>query len=665
VTARQEVHRRLTVSIACVALCGLALNATRASASAPPVPEWVVQASAGSLLPRYPAETKAVILLDDILITVGPDGKATERERQAIKILRPQGREYAEIVGWYSKDNKLNSFHAWSIGPDGHQYSVKDEEIHDRSIGPSWALYDDVRGKVVRPPGADPNGVVAYETVRQVPNYGEQENTWHFQDSIPTHRAVFEVDLPPGWKNYTAWVHHDSVPGKQLEPNHWQWELQDVPGVDLVDVPLAPRWRALAGRMVIHYSANDLPEGDRRWAEIGDWYDGLAAPRSEAPQEIAVKSREVVGSATDFKSKIQSVAGFMQREIRYVAIEIGIGGLQPHPAADVFKYRYGDCKDKATLLIAMLNAVGVRATWVLVDTDRGFVDPALPSRDGDHMISAIELPAGFSDPELHAVVTARSGKRYLIFDPTDTYTSIGLIRPELQGSYGVLVAGKESQIIQLPTLSPDSSVMERTATFDLAPDGMLKGKVTETRSGETANYYRYLYNAEGEKEQREYMDDRLQRDLSSFTLDSAAARNTREMDKSVVVDFSFTAPRYAKPAGDLLLVRPRVVGRNSETISDKPRLYPINLGETGTWRDKIDVAIPAGYVVDDVPEPVSVDVGFATYKSEVKSSGTTLHYSREYVVKEMDLSPEKYPDVKRLMGAMTADENNSAVLKKQ
>ena len=112
----------------------------------------------------------------------------------------------------------------------------------------------------------------------------------------------------------------------------------------------------------------------------------------------------------------------MQREIRYVGIEVGIGGLQPIRRPMSFKYRYGDCKDKATLLISMLNAVGVRATWVLVDTHRGFVDPALPSRDGNHMIAAIEIPTGYTDPELRAVVTARTGRRYLIFDPTDTYT---------------------------------------------------------------------------------------------------------------------------------------------------------------------------------------------------------------------------------------------------
>jgi len=648
-----------------IAVLGLLTVFPRCPASSNQLPDWVLSAATSALLPRFPAETKAVILLDDDLITVGPDGRATERERKVVKILRPQGREYAEVVAWYSKDNKLNSFHAWSIGPDGHQYSIKDEDIRDEALGEWGILYNDLRGKVVHAPGSDPGGVVAYEVVRQVADYGEREQTWDFQGSIPIHRAVFEVDLPPGWKNYTAWLHHEAVNGTEAAPNHWHWEMEDVPAVDLNEVPMAPSEEALAGRMVIHYSATDLPTGDQRWAEIGNWYDVLASPRTEAPLEINAKAKEIAGPATDFKAKIQTVAGFMQREIRYVGIEVGIGGLQPHAAADIFKYRYGDCKDKATLLISMLNAVGVRATWVLVDTHRGYVDPALPSRDGNHMIAAIEMPSGYSDPDLRAVVTAHTGRRYLIFDPTDTYTPIGLIRPELQGSYGVLVAAKDSQIIGLPILAADASTMNRAASFSLDADGTLKGKVVETRSGENASHYRYLYNAETEKEQREYMEHRLQRDLASFTLDSASAQNTHDMSKSVVVNFSLTASRYAKPAGDLLLVRPRVLGTNAERFNDKPRRYPIDMGETGTWRDTIDVAVPAGYVVDDMPEPVSVDVGFASYKSEVKAADGVLHYSREYKVNELALGPEKYADVRKLMGAIASDENNSAVLKKK
>jgi hypothetical protein len=643
----------------------LCLMATgpHAALAANTFPDWIVQA-AGTRIPSYPSRVGAVVLLDDRLVTVAPDGRATERERRVLKILRPRGRQYAEIVAGYSKDEKLDFFHAWSIGPDGHQFIVKDQEVHDQALGQWGILYDDLRARTVTPPGADPGGIIAYEVQRHVTTYGAQEETWSFQREIPGVRWTLEVDLPPNWNHYEAWLHQAPVAGTEIAPNHWRWELNDIPGIDLTDVPMAPSPSALAARMVVHYSAATLPAGDQRWTEIGNWYDTLASSRTEAPQEIAAKAREV-GGAADFKARIQGVAGFMQREIRYVGIEIGIGGLQPHPAADVFRYRYGDCKDKATLLIAMLNAIGVRATWVLVDTHRGFIDPALPSIEGNHAIAAIELPAGYSDPELRAVVTARSGKRYLIFDPTDTYTPIGLLGFHLQGGYGILVAGNDSQVIKLPTLAPDADTLVRTASFALNADGTLKGTVTETRSGEAARGYRRLYNEEGEKQQHEDIERRLQRDFSSFTLDANSAQNAREMNKNVVLEYSLTANGYGQSSGDLLLIRPRVLGRDARPYDDKPRVYPIDLGETGTWRDSIDVALPADYVVDDMPAPVDLDVGFASYKSDLKATGNVLHYSREFVVRELDLSPEKSADMSKLMGVINSDENSSAVLKKK
>ena len=135
----------------------------------------------------------------------------------------------------------------------------------------------------------------------------------------------------------------------------------------------------MAGRLVVRYSRDPQPTGDARWTAIGDWYTTLASPSAQATPDLAAKAKELVAGQTDFTAKIQSIASYMQRNIRYVGIEIGIGGLQPHAADDVFRNRYGDCKDKATLLRAMLKSIGIHSTWVLVDTRRGFVDPLIPS----------------------------------------------------------------------------------------------------------------------------------------------------------------------------------------------------------------------------------------------------------------------------------------------
>jgi hypothetical protein len=641
----------------------LVLQSVTARASTP-FPDWVTQAAATTLLPAEAHEAKAAILLDDTLLTVNTNGRITLRHRMVVKILRPQGRRYAVPIAWFRSDRKLLSFHVWSIGPDGHQYTVSDKEIFEVGAKEWGILYDDVRYKTTSVPGADPGAIVAYEYVQDAPIYSGEES-WEFQGEIPRLRSVFEVDLPDGWQHRALWCRYKAADPMQVAPNHWRWELTNIPAIHLEDVPLAPSDDALTGRMTLHYAASDLGEGDALWARIGQWYSQLAAPESEAPAEIANESRQLASPNADFMTRIQKVATFMQQNIRYVGIEIGIGGYIPHAAADVYRNHYGDCKDKATLLIAMLDAVGVRSTWVMVDTARGVVDPHTPSLMGNHMIAAIEIPTGYDNPQLKAIVTAKTGKRYLIFDPTNEYVPIGLLPTYLQGGYGVLMAGADSQVIALPVLKPDTDTVDHAAQFELGADGSLKGDVTVSRLGPSSARARSFFVMSSDKEKRENLAESLRRDFSEFEIGSEKIENARELDEQLVLHYDVSASSYAKNAGSLLLLRPRILGTDVTPLRDGPRIYPIEFAGIGDWRDQFDVKLPAGYAVDEIPDPVRLDTDFASYRSEVKVEGSTLRYSREYVVKKLSLDASQYADLQKFEGEINADENRSAVLKKR
>lgn len=650
--------RRFLIFIASALAC-----ASAGASSTPDLPDWVTQAAAAHVNIREGAHPKAAVLLEDKLLTVAPDGTITERYREVVKILRPQGRKYARPVAWFNKDHKLLSFHIWSIGPDGHPYAIKDKEIVETGSEEWGILYDDVRYRSADVPGTDPGGIVAYETTMQLPMYAGDEG-WYFQNSIPTARSVFEIDLPQGWQHRTLWRKYASTAPVEVAPNHFRWELNDIPGIDLESVEMAPAEGALAARMEVYFSPNPLPDGPQLWTRIGEWYTQLAAPQSEGPTDIASESRSLTSAQADFMERIQKVATFMQQQIRYVGIEIGIGGFVPHSAADIYHNHYGDCKDKATLMIAMLDAVGVRATWVMVDTARGVVDPALPSLTGNHMIMAIEIPKGYDNPALKAVVTAKTGKRYLIFDPTNQYVPIGLLPTYLQGSTGILMAGPDSEAIALPVLPPDSDTVNRVASFTLDPDGSLTGSVTVKRLGASSDDLRFTFITASEKEKRESLENSLRNDFSSFTVEKEAVQNMDKLNQPLVLQYDVTVSSYAKNAGGLLLVRPRVLSSDALPFPQEQRRFPIEFASTGDWRDTFDVKIPAGYTVDELPDPVDVDTGFASYHSEVKADGNVLHYSREYVVKKLELSAEQYPELKKFEGAVYTDENRSAVLKK-
>ncbi len=647
-----------------LALLAPILCSVQAHASKDSVPEWV-RVAMSQPLTGLPENAKAVVLLDETTFTVSADGKAVEHRRRVVKILRPNGREDGIVVVPFDNDAKLNSLHVWSIGPNGTEYAVKDKEILEAGAPNSGPLYSDERYKVVEAPGRDPGGVVAYEYERRQPYY-EREADWFFQDEIPHLKQSFTLELPAGYSYVSVWAHHKPAEAIDLEHQRTRWEIASTPEIDLDHVPLAPSLNGLRGRMTVHYGpSNQTSPALGSWQEVGAAYDQISHDRMVATPDIAAKAAELTAGKTDFYDRTEAIAEFVQKDIRYFVIEKGIGGIQPHPAADIFRNRYGDCKDKSTLLAAMLSSVGLRSVIVLVDTDRGFIDPGAPSQLGNHAIAAIEIPAGYNSPKLRSVVTAKSGKRYLIADPTWDKTAFGQLEHNLQGGYGVLVEGTNSEVIQFPVLSPELNTVKRSAVLKLALDGSVKGNVTEARFGDLSEHQRALYTEGDAKQQQQSLDSRLSQDFGTFNVSDLKVENVSAFNKPVTMSYTLSADRYGRSMGPLLMVRPRVMGSDGMTLDRKKRHFPIDLDQTRQASDDFTITLPDGYTVDELPEPVKLDVGFAAYESATRLDGNALHYTRTYTVRAVSVPADRYDDVQKLASTIEADEQNHAVFKKK
>lgn len=640
----------------------LAVVGTQAWASS--FPDWVREA-AHQMLPAYPSDSKAVILLSDETYTVGADGRAVAHVRKVIEILRPQGRELAYPAAWYDKDSKITEFHVWSIDPAGHEYTVKDNEIADVGMpGVDGELYNDTRAKIADPPGRDPGGIIAYEYEKKERPYLAETN-WEFQDDLPRLKQSFTLVLPPGYTYATTWAHHAKVDAIDLENQRYRWEMNNEAAIDLDSVPLAPSEGALAARMTVHYSGPGLAEPQEgNWTGIGEWITGLAKDREVASPEIAAKAAALTAGKTDFFDKAQAIADYVQKNVRYAAVEIGVGGYQPHFASQIYKGGYGDCKDKATLLVSMLSSVGIHASLVMVDTERGVVDPEDPSITGDHMIAAIEIPSGYESLRLHSVVTGKSGKRYLLVDPTWEKIPFGQIENNLQGSYAVLADGADSQAVRVPVMPPSLNSIRRRAKFKLAEDGTLTGAVTEARFGDAAESWRYLATHNDAKEQQRAVNHLVAEDFGAVNITGLNFTGADTLSKDMVTSFTLDAPHFATSTGGLLMVRPRVLGTYNLPIDHKTRTAPINLSEAMQGQDEFEIELPPGYVVDELPDPVHVDLGFATYDSKTVLEGRELRYSRTVTIRDVTLPASRYKDVQNLVTAIGTDEEGEAVLKR-
>ncbi|MGB9408228.1 MAG: DUF3857 domain-containing protein [Terracidiphilus sp.] len=626
-------------------------------------PQWGLDA-AKTPTPAYAKDAATIVLFDEYLETVDAQGRAVEREREAIRILKPHGRhESCEVA--YDVDEKVNYFREWTIAADQKQYQAQDTDfvdVGDTSIPVMLSTY---KARVVHPPAADVGSVIICESEELLKPY-IQETVWQFQSGIPAVFQALEVDLPAGRSYSAAWHKFPPVKPVEVSPNHWRWEIKDMPALDLRDVKSHPEWASLAARMSVLWGDAAVDGKDNQWRAIGQWMTTLEANRPDPSPEITTKTQELIAGAPDFYAKLSRITEYIQKNIRYFIVARGIGNLQANHAADIFRNRYGDCKDKTTLLISMLQVAGIHAFYVHVDSRRGAVDPEAPSSIyGNHMITAIELPADLQDPRLKAVVKAKDGKRYLIFDPTDERTPVGNLPSEEQGSYGTLAAGPSSQIIALPVLDPDANGSERKGVFTLAPDGTLTGSVDSFSIGPKGADLREFLKYTDDKQRREYWEKYVAATLPGVTLDAFQFVQPADLDKPIEFHYKVTARQYSHQAGPLLLVRPRVVGSFALPFDDKPRVYPFDLDATGRWRDSFDIAIPPGYVVDETPDPVAIDLDFASYHSAVSAKGNLLHYEREYVVRQVEIPPSKAAAFRHIESVILADEKNAAVLKKQ
>jgi transglutaminase-like putative cysteine protease len=627
------------------------------------IPDWALEA-AKTKTPAYVKDAPAVMLFDEYLETVDPQGRSVEREREAIRILKPQGRRYAECGVSYDVDEKINYFRVWTIGADEKTYPAQDTDFADVGDTSVPIMLSTRKARVVHPPATDVGATVICESEELLAPY-QQETVWQFQSSIPFVFEALELDLPAGRAHSEAWHKLDPVKPVEVAPNHWRWEIKDMPALDLRDIPARPEREALAARMSVQWGDAAIEGRDNQWRAIGQWVTKLEANRPDPSPEITAQTQALIAGAPDFYTKLSRITEYIQKNVRYFIVMRGIGGLQANHAADIFRNRYGDCKDKTTLLISMLQVAGIHAFYVPVDDRRDIVDPDEPSLLGNHMITAIEIPADVQDPRLKAVVKANDGKRYLIFDPTNERTPVGNLPSYEQGSYGTLAAGASSQILALPVLDPSANGTEEKGSFTLAPDGTLTGSVDTYHSGPGGADYRMFLKYTDDKERREYWEKLVAETLPGVTLDAFQFTEPSALDKPLEFHYKVTARQYSHQAGPLLLVRPRVVGTYARPFDDKPRLYPIDLEATGRWRETFDIAIPSGYVVDETPDPIDLDLDFASYHSKIAASGSTLHYEREYVVRQVEIPAEKVADFRKLESAILTDEKGTAVLKKQ
>lgn len=654
-------HSRRVAAVLSAPALALGLSvAARADVKLPP---WMQQQLTAPL-PYHDDKTGAVLLYSDTELTVRPSGKLHRLERRVYRILRYEGQQYGTARAFVTPQTQVTSMHGWSAPAAGKPYEVKDQDVVEAGI-PGAELVTDWHQRMLRIPAAEAGSVVGYE-IESEDQPRVLAERWSFQQTVPVREAHYTLQLPAGWQYKATWLNHaEATP--ETGVNHWQWLVTDLPALKL-EPHMAPL-QATAGQMwLLLTPPGGKDAGPQSWRDVGTWYLDLTRGRRDASPEIQSKTRELISAAPDLLAKMRALASYVQSDVRYVAIELGVGGYQPRPAAQVFANHYGDCKDKATLLSSMLKEIGVDSTYVMVNSHRGAVSPDTPVNLGfNHAVLAIQLPESLQDPSLLAVMSDPRMGRILIFDPTDPYTPLGSIAGRLQGGFGLLAAPDGGELVQLPQLPESATGIQRSGQLTLDGSGTLHGEIHEVVMGDVAARQRTSFGAATQSSDHvKAIESYVGTAFPSFDIEKATVGDLHAKEHAIEWIYSLHVPNYAKRAGELLTVRPRVLGNESsaDLETHEPRQHAYEFASREHSTDVFEIALPAAFQVEDLPPPVDADYPFASYHSKTEAKAHSLRYTRTFEIHQLSVPLAEVGNLRELFRLIYEDQRAEAVLKR-
>jgi len=644
----------------------LTVSFAGARASGDDAPAWLRQA-ANLTIPTYDKDVTAVVLVDDGTISVSDDGRTVKVYNFAVRILRRDGRGYAQArVGYVPESGKVKELRAWLIHGDGEVKRYGKDETLDLAGTPN-DVYDEYRFKRITAGSEADAGMVFGYTYTTEDRTVFSQDDWAFQSAIPAISSRYTLVLPSGWRAEGVTFNHPKVEPK-ISGTTYTWELTNLDPVPRE--PLSPSLTNLVARLAVSYyppaGQNSGIKTFANWSDVSAWMSELEDPQVVVDDPLAGRARELTANARTEYEKIQAIGRYVQN-IQYISIQTGLGrggGYRPHAATQVFAKSYGDCKDKANLMRAMLKVLGITAFPVSIYAgDPDYVRPEWPSpQQFNHCIIAVKVSDDTRGPTI--IQHPRLG-RLLIFDPTAEATPVGDLPSYLQGSLALIDSKEIDALVKMPVTPPESNLLDRQIEASIDGNGSLVATIREKANGQWAAGYRSEMQRESRPEYVKRIEGWVNAGATAARVTKVEPRDDRTEGR-FDLDVEFNATGYGQLMQERLLVfKPAIVSRRETLyLTDAKRKQPVVL-TSNSYSEMVRVKLPSGFMVDEMPDPVKLDTAFGSYATSYEVKDGVLIFSRKLVQRATTIPVEQYNSVRSFFERIRAAEQAPVVLIKK
>ncbi|SNR63183.1 DUF3857 domain-containing transglutaminase family protein [Desulfurobacterium atlanticum] len=487
----------------------------------------------------YASTYGAKILKDNVKVKCYSDGRKEWIEEKEIKILSREGvKEFGEIVIPFSHEHqKVEILYAYTVLPDGR--TVKPQKNAFNIVYPPFQamapIYSDLRYQTISMPAVKPGVILKYAfKVETVKPYMKNQfwTTNFFQSVYPVEHATFKLSVPADKKIKIKEYNFYKKPVIKRKAGRIEYfyELHNIPPIK--EEPSMPPVGELAKKIAVTSLSS--------WNQVARWYSELAREAVEPDNYVKETTLKVIKGKKGKLEQIKAIYNFVAQNIRYVGLEFGINGYKPHTASSVLKNRYGDCKDHATLLIAMLKVIGIKGYPVLIPTQ------GVPDMDVD-----MPTPTAFN----HEIAAIKLNGKWLYLDTTSDTVPFGELPASDQGRH-VLIVDVENQkgfIEETPIYPAESNREEFIGNFTVDNSGNLKGNLLFNYTGVYAHRERAILSSfTTPYDEKQFIERTVSSVIPGFEVEKFKISNYKNLNKKMFTFLPTEAAHYLRQEQNIL-----------------------------------------------------------------------------------------------------------------
>jgi TPR repeat protein len=555
------------------------------------------------------------------------DGTGTRETMARIRILADAGVKAMAVLPFTfsASFQQVDIAYVRVRKPDGSVVETPDYNVQDMPADASREapMYSDIHQKHVAVRGLGVGDTLEYQvTLRtlkpEVP--GQFWLEYSFEKNVIVLDEQLDLDVPADKAVLVASAETQpavtSAGGRKLY--HWTNSNLTHPDVDA------------APKSFKHWKPSVQVTTFTSWEQVGAWYESLQRSSLAVTPAIQAHADSVTRGLTTPDEKLRALSNDVALHVHYVGLDFGIGRYQPHPADDVLANEYGDCKDKHTLLAALLKAAGVDAWPVLISSQR-YLDPAVPS------------PAQFD----HVITVVPTGSSFTWIDSTAEVAPIGTLMPNLRDKQALVIPTSRAAFLERTASKPPSPGSVRIdVDAQLSDRGLLKGHITEMASGDVEMLLRLAFRRTPQSQWKALVQAIVRSQGYGGETSNPQVSDVEQIGRPLVISFDYTRDKYYQWEDNrathwILPPLPLMGGELPPGTNEKKPADSPALGSPGKTVYHADLRLPPGWTIT-LPKNVGIHEDWLDYRAVYSFRNGIFTAERAMVVKKQELPLEQW-----------------------